>query len=101
MAQVHEPTLSNTVTAVVDATLDDAIAGLRDRALVSTHDVTDLLLDLRSALRRSIALAEIMTVPEPSRARAAWSAATGRAARLGAAHRPTSHVPIPFRTRSA
>jgi hypothetical protein len=101
MDQVHESPLSRTVTAVIDAALDDAITDLHDRALVSTHDVADLLLDLRSSLRRSIELAEAMSLPEPSRARAAWTAAAERAARLGAARRPRSHVPTLFRTRSA
>ena len=95
MIPVHESTLSYTVTHVVDAALD----AIRDRSsVVSTHDVTDLLLDLRSSLRRTVAIEEaaaaIEHAPEPRRT---WGAV---AARLGAARRTRSHLHHPFRSRS-
>ena len=55
MIPVEESTLSYTVTNVVDVALD----AMRERsAMVSTHDVTDLLLDLRSSLRQTVLLEE-------------------------------------------
>ena len=55
MIPVQESTLSYTVTNIVDVALD----AMRDRsAMVSAQDVTDLLLDLRSSLRRTVLLEE-------------------------------------------
>ena len=101
MIPVQESTLSYTVTNVVDVALD----AMRDRsAMVSTHDVTDLLLDLRSSLRQTVLLEEEAAAAatatgreQPSRA--GWTAAAARAARLGAARRTHTHLPPPFRSR--
>lgn len=78
----QESTLSCTVTNVVDVALD----AMRDRsAMVSSHDVTDLLLDLRSSLRRTVLLEEAAATTGRERpSRTGWTAA---AARLGAARR--------------
>jgi hypothetical protein len=97
MIPVQESTLSYTVTNIVDVALD----AMRDRsAMVSAQDVTDLLLDLRSSLRRTVLLEEAAAASGRERQpRNAWSAAAARAARLGSAGR-TSQLPRPFRSRA-
>jgi hypothetical protein len=91
MIPLQESTLSSTVTNAVDAALD----AMRDRsALVSTHDVTDLLLDLRSSLRQTVQLEEAAAASGRERqTRASWTAAAARAAKLGAARRTRSLFP--------
>jgi len=98
MFPVEESTLSYTVTNVVDVALD----AMRDRStMVSTRDVTDLLLDLRSSLRQTVLLEEAAAASERDRQpRSAWSAAAARAARLGSARRTGSSLPHPFRSRA-
>ncbi len=98
MIPVQESTLSSTITNVVDVALD----AMRDRStMVSTHDVTDLLLDLRSSLRQTVLLEEAAATTGRERPpRNAWTAAAARAARLGAARRSRAHLPHPFRSRT-
>lgn len=97
MVQVEQSSLSETVTTVVDVALD----AMRDRTMVSAHDVTDLLLDLRSSLKQTVQLEEAAAaVSQDRRSRTGWSAAAARATRLGSARRPRGHLPHLFRSRS-
>jgi hypothetical protein len=78
MVPVKESTLSYTVTSVVDLALD----AMRDRStMISTHDVTDLLLDLRSSLRQTVLLEEAAAASERDRRpRGPWSVERAKAA---------------------
>ncbi len=93
---VDGTSLSWTVAHVVDAALES----MRDRTMVSAHDVTDLLLDLRTSLKETVELEEARGRADTcERPRGAWSSAARRAATGGFARRSLS-VPRFLRTRS-
>ncbi|HEY3724684.1 MAG TPA: hypothetical protein VGN59_15130 [Acidimicrobiia bacterium] len=92
---MDEMSLSWTVAHVVDAALES----MRDRTVVSAHDVTDLLLDLRTSLKHTVELEEARGRAACEQPRGAWSTAARRAATGGIARRS---LPVPrfLRTRS-
>ncbi len=80
-----ETSLSETVVIVVDGALES----MRDRTTVSAVDVVDLLLDLRSSLKETVALEEAAIRERVSHAtRPTWSEAARRAATSGLSRRP-------------
>jgi hypothetical protein len=95
MVQVEQSTLSQSVTTVVDVALET----VRERTVLSAHDVTDLLLDLRTSLQVQVQMEEAAAAVRAQRPRTAWSTATGLSTRLGTARRPRRHLPQLFRSR--
>ena len=96
MVQVEQSTLSQSVTTVVDVALET----VRERTVLSAHDVTDLLLDLRTSLQEQVQMEEAAAAAvRARRPRTAWSTATGLSTRLGTARRPRRHLPQLFRSR--